>query len=842
MAANKQITPAEHREQIEKYTAVLPRYAEYAEVLKGVLENACQTSFPEALVQSRPKSVSSFAEKAARKYEKYPDAVNQMTDLCGARVIVQTTEQVQAVKQFIEANFQIHESDEKGVLLGEDKFGYRDMHYIVQLRPDGQDALDIAPDKRKHIGDLKAEVQVRTWLQHAWADTLHDRLYKNPLKLSSEIKRAGNLLAALMEEGDRNYNVMAHELDGMIANYTAFATRGEVEKEIEVQELILANEPKDFKKAALALKLARLLAACGQWDRVVKELDPHRDIRTANRCELLQDLGYALCKLHGSQPQSAEYQRGLQLLQESQEMCVQPGCAFVPHLRKRESLHARALSRLGWALQRVAGREYEGREYLRKADEHEPRNPYYLADMLGAEIRFMRQAGLPDAMRAVIRQAINTCREHAVAGIELPSAFFAAGRLSLLLNEPLTAMGYYARGIGHVLEGKYCVPPDALECEVSWLWGLDVGQKPPAVHQWVLDLLAMADRLRTPTEAKSPSRVLIVSGGAASIDRATLALVRPLLQAALEPFAGVVISGGTMCGVPGCVGEVAAALAAKDREKFELLGYIPAHLPHDAPKDGRYNRHVTCGQDHFSPEQILRAWQDLLDAQIHPKDVVVLGFGGGPISMLEYHLGLAFGASVAVITGTGGAVESLLKDELWRRLPNLLPLPCDAASVRAVVAPPEYHFPSTVLEQMAVAFHENYVAQSTSRLPDNMKPWPKLAATYQKANLEQARYAVQILAACGFDVRAVSSPAIFQDFSDLEIDKMAEMEHGRWNVERLRNGWRYGPRDDKQQLHNCLVPWTELLKNPDNVARYDREAVRKFPEILAKAGLEVYRR
>jgi hypothetical protein len=68
---------------------------------------------------------------------------------------------------------------------------------------------------------------------------------------------------------------------------------------------------------------------------------------------------------------------------------------------------------------------------------------------------------------------------------------------------------------------------------------------------------------------------------------------------------------------------------------------------------------------------------------------------------------------------------------------------------------------------------------------------------------------------------------------------MAELEHGRWNVERLRDGWRYGKqRDDSRKTHDCLVSWQELS---DDIKRYDRNAVRAFPETLAKAGLEVRR-
>ena len=68
------------------------------------------------------------------------------------------------------------------------------------------------------------------------------------------------------------------------------------------------------------------------------------------------------------------------------------------------------------------------------------------------------------------------------------------------------------------------------------------------------------------------------------------------------------------------------------------------------------------------------------------------------------------------------------------------------------------------------------------------------------------------------------------------------MEHGRWNLERLRAGWRPGAtRDNNAMIHDCIVPWEDLLKRSDNIAKYDRDAVRAFPRILAEAGLEIFK-
>ena len=122
-----------------------------------------------------------------------------------------------------------------------------------------------------------------------------------------------------------------------------------------------------------------------------------------------------------------------------------------------------------------------------------------------------------------------------------------------------------------------------------------------------------------------------------------------------------------------------------------------------------------------------------------------------------------------------------------------------------------------------------------------MRPWNKLDKTYKKANRGQARYSVEILQAAGFGLEKVDNPVVFE-FTESDLDKieqMAEMEHGRWNVERLRDGWRCGkPKDENLKRHPCIVPWSEL---PEDIKPFDRNAVKLFPAILVKAGYEIRR-
>ena len=84
---------------------------------------------------------------------------------------------------------------------------------------------------------------------------------------------------------------------------------------------------------------------------------------------------------------------------------------------------------------------------------------------------------------------------------------------------------------------------------------------------------------------------------------------------------------------------------------------------------------------------------------------------------------------------------------------------------------------------------------------------------------------------------ATGEPVVF---SVEEVERMAEMEHGRYNAERLLDGWRFGElKDDERKTSPHLVAWSEL---PDDVREYDRRTVRKIPEFLAEAKRTVRRK
>ena len=185
ISIDKEVLLDWYRDQIEQYMQVLPRYTLYGKTLQQVLEKATAKLAPQAIVQTRPKAIAGFSEKIIRKSAEGKDPVNKFTDLCGGRVITHLPSEVKAVCEFIEKNFDIDWDNSVDVSqrLRTAEFGYRSIHYIVKFKPDVFPTKDIDVPIPEDVFGLKAEIQVRTLLEHTWADFSHNTSYKGAFNI-----------------------------------------------------------------------------------------------------------------------------------------------------------------------------------------------------------------------------------------------------------------------------------------------------------------------------------------------------------------------------------------------------------------------------------------------------------------------------------------------------------------------------------------------------------------------------------------------------------------------------------------------------------------------------------
>jgi len=824
------------------------RYCVYAEVLTNVLKRACARAAPLAIVQARPKSVSSFAEKAVRKAFKYPDPVHQITDLCGARVITYTQVEVSRLCDFIRAHFRIDEANSLDVRtrLKETEFGYLSVHYVVQL---DRDELLGVPIPREVIGDRKAEIQVRTLLQHAWASIMHDRMYKSTFTVPQRFVRGSALLAANLENADAAFARFTADIDTYKGDYAAYMSPQEMQAEIEVLQLILKNEPVDENKPGIALRIAEISRSGGDDRKVIETLEPYAAQEGDVPSKVLLELGRALVREHRDDPESEQFRRGQEFLSRIGRSGDR---ALAVEADQDAVTRSAALAALAASYADMPGQEHQARGLYREALSLDPANPYHLAALLEHEVLCSRDREFAAAMQPVLRDGLAACRAHVDAGIELPRAYFTMGRLNLLLGEAYRSLAHYAKAVHCYRARDACLPEDTFEAELRFLQRINVGRALPPEDRWVERLLVLAsagaaddpaaprplqDGALRRTAFEEP---VVVLAGAAEKAPDDLQVYGDMLTGALSDFSGTVVSGGTTVGVPGLVGQICAHCADEGTKAFTAVGYLAEHLPSECSKDTRYDELFETKGELLGPAQVLQYWTDLLAAGVRPESVRVVGISGGAVAGFEYRLALALGAKVAVIQSSGRAAAELLGDADWSDAVNLVGLPTDMATLVAYLGTPVSCLSTERLDDAAKLVHAKYVEDSKHLVTDPaMLPWDDLPETLKESNRQQVAHGERTLRAAGYSVREATGSASIPQFSPEEVEVMAEIEHGRWNAERLLAGWRYGStRDVETKTSPYLVSWSEL---PDAIREYDRKAVRDLPHVFAEVGLEVYR-
>ncbi len=206
-------------------------------------------------------------------------------------------------------------------------------------------------------------------------------------------------------------------------------------------------------------------------------------------------------------------------------------------------------------------------------------------------------------------------------------------------------------------------------------------------------------------------------------------------------------------------------------------------------------------------------------------------------------LALALGARVGAIEDASLPKARQFNEPHWLDCANLVRLPLDAMTLRAFLMVDELPRPRKEFAKVAEKAHEQYVASSIPKEP-SLLPWKDLPEALKVSNFHQIAYAANILGTAGLGIRPISDPA--NPPLDMEsilgadrLNQLGEMEHGRWNVERLLLGWRYAEtKDVAKKLSPYLVPWDQL--SPE-IREYDVGAIRSLPAKFREAGLEVYR-
>jgi len=160
----------------------------------------------------RVKDLSSLIEKAFYRFKGYKNPYKDITDKVGVRFVVLLTDDIEHIKKIIQNNplwtYSEDRDFEKEKAEKPYLFDYQSVHYVVKNLEEitNIDGITIP-------SETPCEIQIRTLLQHAYAEVSHDSVYKCKAVPSSDIKRRMARTIALMESTDELFLAAKNELN-----------------------------------------------------------------------------------------------------------------------------------------------------------------------------------------------------------------------------------------------------------------------------------------------------------------------------------------------------------------------------------------------------------------------------------------------------------------------------------------------------------------------------------------------------------------------------------------------------------------------------------------------------
>ena len=177
------------------------------EFIEEILENKTKINIHS--VRARTKSIDSLAEKVRRPGKDY-DSLSEIKDLTAVRIVTYFDDEIDVVGEILEDNFNIdpRHSIDKRKGFDYQEFGYSSLHKVARFK---SNTLPVKQNDK--LSGLFFEIQIRTILQHAWAEIEHDLGYKYKEEIPDSINRRFARLSALLEVADDEFISLRDDLE-----------------------------------------------------------------------------------------------------------------------------------------------------------------------------------------------------------------------------------------------------------------------------------------------------------------------------------------------------------------------------------------------------------------------------------------------------------------------------------------------------------------------------------------------------------------------------------------------------------------------------------------------------
>ena len=195
---------------LDEYHEKLPLFERMQSlILKKIRSSLDENHVLIAALESRIKTETSLAGKLERKGYKY-HSLGDITDVLGVRIVTFYSNEVALISAHVEQLLDIdwENSIDNRKMLETDRFGYLSLHYICRI----PEKIYKDPDMPE-LNQIRFELQIRSLLQHAWANLYHDMGYKIDVEVPIAYQRDMSRLAGLLELAEEHFSRIRKEIN-----------------------------------------------------------------------------------------------------------------------------------------------------------------------------------------------------------------------------------------------------------------------------------------------------------------------------------------------------------------------------------------------------------------------------------------------------------------------------------------------------------------------------------------------------------------------------------------------------------------------------------------------------
>jgi len=208
---------------VESYRKKRSEYEDLAEHVEDILfEILTLEKINFAFTESRAKKIDSFQSKI----KKLDGIHKELFDLAGIRIVGYVRYDVENIVKTVRENFDVDESKskDKATELKPNQFGYRAIHLVCTM----PSTRTILPEYEKFKG-MYFEIQIKTILEHGWAQIEHDRNYKYK-GLPDDIQHDFYLVAGILESADNQFESITKRIESFDQSVKQKTDEGKLEE------------------------------------------------------------------------------------------------------------------------------------------------------------------------------------------------------------------------------------------------------------------------------------------------------------------------------------------------------------------------------------------------------------------------------------------------------------------------------------------------------------------------------------------------------------------------------------------------------------------------------------